>query len=58
LWLCPCKFFPNPSMAHSTGKKEELYIDIGVYGTTQKIDTFELQKTTKKFEKMAIENNG
>ena len=45
-------------MAPATGKTDELYIDVGIYGTTKKIATFDTEKTTKKFEKVAVENNG
>ena len=40
------------------GRKDGKYIDVGIYGLTPKVKEYDLEKTTKQFEKFAIENDG
>lgn len=60
IWLCPCKFFNKPGMVHSdpAAGESELYIDIGIYGTTKKWQEFEQEKTTRALEGFVLEKNG
>ena len=32
IWLCPFKLPPNPGMLKVKGDKEEMFVDVGVYG--------------------------
>ena len=32
IWLCPFKLFPNRGMLKVESGKEEMFIDVGVYG--------------------------
>jgi hypothetical protein len=45
-------------MAPPTGPQDEMFIDIGIYGKTPKTEAYDPEKTTKKFEKFSIDNNG
>jgi len=58
LWLCPLKIFNNPTIVHPSGRPDGKYIDIGIYGLTPKVKQYDLEKTTKRFEQFALENDG
>ncbi|XP_046985624.1 delta(24)-sterol reductase-like [Schistocerca americana] len=49
LWLCPFKLTNEPGMVHSFSDKDELYVDIGVYGVP-KVKNFHPVDTTRRLE--------
>lgn len=49
MWLCPYKLTPEPGFVHSRTNKEDMYVDVGVYGTP-KVKNFEPVKSTREME--------
>lgn len=49
IWLCPFTLPANPGMLKSPSGKEEMYVDVGVYGVPKNTD-YETVKSTKKVE--------
>ncbi|XP_043467652.1 delta(24)-sterol reductase-like [Leptopilina heterotoma] len=49
LWLCPYKLTPEPGFVHSRTNKDDMYVDVGVYGTP-KVKNFEPVKSTRELE--------
>ena len=57
LWICPFKLFAQPGMVHPSGDKDEMYVDIGAYGTP-KTKGFRTIPSTRKLEKYVAEVKG
>eukprot|EP00794_Sanderia_malayensis_P007853 gene7853-8702_t len=57
LWLCPVDLKTVPGFVHPKGDKNELFVDIGAYGTPRS-QTFNGPATISKIEKFVIEHNG
>ncbi|GJQ68037.1 hypothetical protein Trydic_g10670 [Trypoxylus dichotomus] len=57
LWLCPFLLPNNPGMLHPSNKKEEMYVDIGVYGVP-KTDNFHPRNSTRNVEKFVKDVKG
>ncbi|XP_033219079.1 delta(24)-sterol reductase-like [Belonocnema kinseyi] len=49
LWLCPFKLTPDPGFVHSRTNKQDMYVDVGVYGTP-KVKNFNPVKVTREIE--------
>ncbi|XP_015607446.1 delta(24)-sterol reductase isoform X2 [Cephus cinctus] len=49
LWLCPFKLTPEPGLVNSRTSKDEMYVDIGVYGVP-KISNFKAVESTRDIE--------
>ena len=58
IWLCPCKFFKNPGLAHLPSDIEEMYIDVGIYGVSPKTENYDAEMKIRKLEKFVTENKG
>jgi len=56
LWFCPVITPEDPNCAHYMD--HQMYIDIGIYGESPKIDGFDYVDTTRKFEKFTLVNKG
>lgn len=57
LWLCPFILYNQPGMVHPPQKGDQLYVDIGAYGSP-KSSTWEAVKTTKALEAYVIKSGG
>nr|XP_022915592.1 delta(24)-sterol reductase-like [Onthophagus taurus] len=57
LWLCPFNLPADPGMVHSYTRKDEMYVDIGVYGVP-KVNDFHPVKSTRKIEKFVSDVKG
>lgn len=57
IWLCPFKLPPNPGMLQVKSNKEEMFVDVGVYGVP-KNDRFDAVETTRKVEEFVRSVNG
>ncbi|XP_064626464.1 delta(24)-sterol reductase-like [Lineus longissimus] len=57
LWLCPFTLPSNPGMVHPRGDKQEMYVDIGAYGSPS-VKNFEPIATTRKVEEFVRKVNG
>uniref|UniRef100_A0A1B6C4R1 Delta(24)-sterol reductase n=2 Tax=Clastoptera arizonana TaxID=38151 RepID=A0A1B6C4R1_9HEMI len=57
VWLCPFKLPSEPGLVHSFSDKDELYVDIGLYGTP-KVEDYDSVKTTKEIEKYVSDVKG
>lgn len=57
LWLCPFILYDQPGMVHPPQKGDQLYVDIGAYGSP-KSSTWEAVKTTKALEAYVIKSGG
>ncbi|XP_041358605.1 delta(24)-sterol reductase-like [Gigantopelta aegis] len=49
LWICPFLLCNNPGMVHPHTGKDEMFVDIGAYGTPKK-STYETVSTTRNLE--------
>ncbi|KAK6179008.1 hypothetical protein SNE40_011465 [Patella caerulea] len=49
LWLCPFMLYNQPGMVHPATESDEMYVDIGAYGTP-KAETYETVSTTRRLE--------
>ena len=49
IWLCPFKLAAHPGMLTSPTNKDEMFVDVGVYGVP-KNERFDAEKTTRKVE--------
>ncbi|KAH9499915.1 Delta(24)-sterol reductase [Bulinus truncatus] len=57
LWLCPFKLFNMPGLVHPKTNGNEMYMDIGAYGTP-KAPGFSTVPSTRKLEDFVAENDG
>lgn len=57
LWLCPFKLYNNPGMVHPKGDQDEMYVDIGAYGSPKAIN-FDAIPTTRRLEAYVTKVNG
>lgn len=57
LWLCPFLLPNNPGMLHPSNGKEEMYVDIGVYGVP-KSDNFHPKRSTRNVERFVTDVKG
>lgn len=60
LWLCPFRLVNDCGMVHpAEGLIEDMYVDIGVYGTVKvKRDQYHAKHTTRKIEDIVVKSNG
>ena len=49
IWLCPFKLFAQAGMLRSPSNRDEMYVDIGLYGVPQR-EQFDPEKTSRKVE--------
>jgi len=45
-------------MTHCTGNKPEMFVDIGIYGNSNKELKLGVKETVRKFEKFILDNGG
>ena len=57
LWLCPFKLYDQPGMVHPAQRGDQMYVDIGAYGSP-KSSSWEAVKTTRALEAYVIKVNG
>ena len=57
LWICPFKLFAQPGMVQPHTDKDEMYVDIGAYGTP-KARGFSTVPSTRKLEDFVIDVKG
>ena len=57
LWICPFKLAAEPGMVHPPGNREEMYVDIGAYGTP-KAKGFSTVPSTRKLEDFVAKVKG
>ncbi|BFZ16325.1 hypothetical protein BsWGS_19364 [Bradybaena similaris] len=57
LWVCPFKLFNQPGLVHPHGDQDEMYVDIGAYGTP-KCKGFSTIPSTRKLEDFVAKVNG
>jgi len=57
IWLCPFKLPHNPGMLSTSTGKEEMYVDVGVYGVP-KTEGFDTEKTTRNIEQFVRSVSG
>jgi delta24-sterol reductase len=60
VWLCPFNLPNDPGMVHPAGDKEELYVDVGIYGVPKvpKGKQFHAVNTTREIEDFVAKVNG
>ncbi len=56
IWLCPFRLPDNPGMLRTSTGKEEMYLDIGVYGVPK--EPFDCGKTIRRIEAFVKKVNG
>ena len=56
IWLCPFKLFAQAGMLRSPANRDEMFVDIGLYGAPQS-DQFAPEKTLRKVEQF-VRNSG
>ena len=49
IWLCPFRLYAQAGMLSSPSNRDEMFVDVGVYGVP-KNPRFEAEKTTRKVE--------
>ena len=49
IWLCPVKLLARPGLLRSPSSRDEMFVDIGLYGLPQR-DHFHSEKTLRKLE--------
>ncbi|XP_028128869.1 delta(24)-sterol reductase-like [Diabrotica virgifera virgifera] len=58
IWLCPFNLPHNPGMLNGRkGKSEQLYVDVGLYGTPQ-VNHFNPRESTRRIEEHVRNVNG
>ena len=57
IWLCPFLLPSHPGMLRTPSGKDEMFIDIGVYGVP-KCKDFDAVKTTRAVERFVQEKKG
>ncbi|XP_022317755.2 delta(24)-sterol reductase-like isoform X1 [Crassostrea virginica] len=57
LWLCPFKLYDQPGMVHPAQRGDQMYVDIGAYGSP-KSSSWEAVKTTRALEAYVIKVSG
>ncbi|XP_012941138.1 delta(24)-sterol reductase [Aplysia californica] len=57
LWICPFKLFSQPGMVHPAGDQDEMYVDIGAYGTPR-TKGFSTVPSTRRLEDFVAEVKG
>merc|ERR1711997_164688 len=57
IWLCPFKIPNNPGMLRTSTGKEELFVDVGVYGVPKTKD-FDSKHTTRRIEEFVRKTKG
>uniref|UniRef100_A0A2C9JYD9 Delta(24)-sterol reductase n=1 Tax=Biomphalaria glabrata TaxID=6526 RepID=A0A2C9JYD9_BIOGL len=57
LWLCPFKLFHQPGLVHPKHNANEMYMDIGAYGTP-KAPGFSTIPSTKRLEDFVAKHDG
>lgn len=57
LWICPFKLFNQPGLVHPKGNQDEMYVDIGAYGTP-KNPGFSTIPSTRRLEDFVAKTNG
>jgi len=57
IWLCPFRLPANPGMLTSPTNREEMFVDVGVYGVP-KNERFDAEKTTRKIEEFVRNVSG
>lgn len=60
VWLCPFNLPNDPGMVHPVGEREELYVDIGVYGVPKvsKGTKYHSVNTTRNLEDFVAKVDG
>ena len=58
IWLCPFRLSAQAGMLSSPSNRDEMFVDVGVYGVP-KNDRFDAEKTTRKIEEFVrlVENH-
>ena len=49
IWLCPFRLHAQAGMLSSPSNRDEMFVDVGVYGVPRN-DRFEAEKTTRIIE--------
>lgn len=57
LWLCPFRLFNAPGIVHPHDDIDDMYIDIGAYGTPKQ-KSFNGPDTIKQMESFVLQKNG
>ncbi|XP_076440884.1 delta(24)-sterol reductase-like [Babylonia areolata] len=57
LWLCPFKLYAQPGMVHPEGNADEMYVDIGAYGSPKQ-PAFSTIPSTKRLEAFVMKKKG
>jgi delta24-sterol reductase len=57
IWLCPIRLPSLPGMLRLQSGKEEMYVDIGVYGNVR-VTSYQAKKTTRELECFVREHHG
>jgi delta24-sterol reductase len=55
IWLCPCATSKRPGMM---SPNPELYVDVGIYGTTPKVEEYDPERSTRLVEEFARTHAG
>ncbi|RUS84226.1 hypothetical protein EGW08_007978, partial [Elysia chlorotica] len=57
LWICPFMLYSQKGLVHPRGDKDEMYVDIGAYGTP-KVRNFSTIPSTRRLEDFVCKVNG
>ena len=57
IWLCPFKLPAHPGMLTSPSNKDDMFVDVGVYGVP-KNERFDAEKTTRRIEEFVRNVSG
>lgn len=60
MWLCPFNLPNDPGMVHPANEREELYVDIGVYGVPKVPEgkMYDAVNTVRDIEDFVAKVNG
>jgi delta24-sterol reductase len=50
IWLCPCKIEPTDGLLNTGSSRNELYVDVGIYGIPKDLEKFQHEEFHNKFE--------
>lgn len=57
LWLCPFKLMSNPGFVHPNTARNEMYVDIGLYGNPQ-VKPYIAKDSIRNIERFSREVHG
>ena len=57
IWLCPFKLFAQEGMLRCPSNRDEMFVDIGLYGAPQS-DQFDPEKSLRKVEQFVRKSGG